>query len=44
MTRVLSRLFAPTLSLLAFVFFHGVEPEAGSSGDTGSILEPDGRP
>lgn len=42
MSRFLSRLLAPH-SLIAQIFFlSGVEPDAASSGDTGSILDPNG--
>lgn len=42
MLRLLSRLFVP-LSMIAQVFFlSGVEPDAANSGDTGSILDPNG--
>jgi hypothetical protein len=42
MPRLLSRLLTP-LSMIAHVFFlAGIEPDAANSGDTGSILDPNG--
>jgi hypothetical protein len=42
MLRLLSRVLAP-LSLIAQVLFRfSVEPDAAGSGDTGSILDPNG--
>ncbi len=40
----LRSLLVPALSLIALVLHFFGEPDAASSGDNGSGLEPDGRP